>query len=161
MPFDAVLLLRFFHLFFAFTYVGALVVAEWNGRAARRSADWRERAALHRVTFMSLTVAGIGGLLLLGVIGNVLSTMLGYRMGADTWMRWVNGLWVAAVLVMLLLSVPAAGALARLAKQAADSGTQDTPTGYAATLTRWRIAGLVQSALYLALLALMVFRWRG
>lgn len=161
MPFDVVPLLRFFHLFFAFAFVGGLIVAVWNGRAARRATDWRARAALHRASFTSLTVAGLGGLILLGVIGNLLSTMLGYRMAADTWMRWVNGLWVAAVLLMAIVQVPASGTLARLARQAAESGPGDAPAGYAGAALRFRIGHIVQSVLFVALLALMVFRWRG
>jgi hypothetical protein len=88
--------------------------------------------------------------------------MLGYRMALDTWMRWVNGIWIAAVLLMVIVNVPSAAALARLARQAAEAGDQsEAPAGFAATFLRWRIANIIQSVLYLALLALMVFRWRG
>ena len=40
---------RFLHLFFSFAFVGTLVVAEWNGRAARATTDWGQRAVLFRV----------------------------------------------------------------------------------------------------------------
>jgi uncharacterized membrane protein len=162
MPFDAVLVLRFLHLFFAFTFVGSLVVTEWNSRAARRSFDWGERALLFRIIFTSSTIAGLGGLLLLGVIGNVLSTMLGYRMGADAWIRWVNGLWLIAVLLMAVINVPGVASLARMSKQMAAAGADaEPPAKFAATFLRWRLANVAQSALYVAMLALMVLRWRG
>ena len=32
---------KLLHLFFAFSFVGSLVVAEWNGRAARATHDWK------------------------------------------------------------------------------------------------------------------------
>jgi hypothetical protein len=35
---------EFLHLFFAFSFDGTLVVAEWNGRAARATTDWSQRA---------------------------------------------------------------------------------------------------------------------
>lgn len=162
MTFDALLLLRFFHLFFAFTYVGGLVVTEWNSRAARRSFDWRERALLFQIMFTSSTVAGLGGLLLTGILGNVMSTMLGYRMAEDAWIRWVNGLWVIAVVIMAAVNVPGAASLARMSKQMAEAAAgADPPAGFAPAFLRWRLANIAQSALYLAMLALMVFRWRG
>jgi len=162
MPFDWSLALRFLHLFFAFTYVGSLIVAEWNSRAARTSNDWRERALLFRIVFTSTNVAGLGGLLMLGILGNVLSVMLGYRMGADAWIRWVNGLWLVAVLVMAFVNIPGGAALARIARQTAEAGEGAAPPAeFASTFLRWRLANVAQSILYMALLALMVFRWKG
>lgn len=162
MPFDGVLVLKFFHLLFAFLYVSGLALADLNSAGVQRARAWRERAALLRVTFTAATVTGLGGLLLLGIIGNVLSVMLGYRMGADVWMRWVNGLWVLAVVIMATVSVPTAAALSRMAAKASEAGDDATaPPAWAATLTRWRIARIAQNLLFLALLVLMVFRWRG
>src|SRR5438067_7211222 len=39
----AYLFVRFLHFFFAFSFVGALVVGEWNARAARRTQSWDQR----------------------------------------------------------------------------------------------------------------------
>ena len=94
------------HLFFAFGYVGTLVVADWNGRAARATADWGRRAALYEIIGRASRVAGVGSLLLLGVFGNLLAASLGYRMGADAWLRWVNGLWLVTVLVQVFVCLP-------------------------------------------------------
>lgn len=162
MSFDVLHLLRFLHLFFAFMYVGALIVVEWNGRSARGAGTWRERALLFRILFASTTVAGLGGLLLLGIVGNVLSVALGYRMADDAWIRWVNGLWVIATVLMAAVNVPGAGSLARMATKMSEAaeGTPP-PDAWTRTLTRWRLANVAQSILYLALLVLMVFRWRG
>jgi hypothetical protein len=162
MSFDPLLLLRFFHLLFAFAYVSGLALADWNSGAALRARTWRERATLLRVNFIATTVIGLGGLLLLGIAGNVLSVSLGYRMGADAWMRWVNGLWVLATVLLAAVSVPAAGTLARMATKMSEAaeGTA-APDAWAGTLTRWRIARVAQNLLFLALLVLMVFRWRG
>ncbi len=162
MPFDLIHVLRFFHLFFAFTYVGALVVIEWNAGAARRSASWRDRALLFQIMFMSTTLAGLGGLLVAGIAGNVLATMLGYRMATDLWLRWANGIWLIATILMAAVNVPGAGSLARMARQMseADAGSAP-PAAWGSRFTRWRIANVAQSLLYLGLLVLMVFRWRG
>lgn len=162
MHFDLLHFLRFFHLFFAFAYVGALVVVEWNAGAARRSTSWRDRALLFRIMFTSSTAAGLGGMLIAGILGNVLATALGYRMGVDVWLRWANGVWLIAIVLMAVVNVPGAASLARMSKQMseADEGTAP-PAGWASTFTRWRIANVVQSVLYLALLVLMVFRWRS
>jgi len=162
MSFDVLHVLRFLHLFFAFVYVGSLVVVEWNSRAARTAGSWRERALLFRILFMSATVAGLGGLLLLGIVGNVLSVSIGYRMAEDSWIRWVNGLWIVAVILMAAVSVPSAGALSRMATKMSEApeGTA-APDAWGSTLARWRIGNVVQSLLYVALLVLMVFRWTG
>jgi len=145
------------HLFFAFSYVGSLVVAEWNGRAARATEDWSQRALLFQVSYLSARVAGLGSLLLTGVIGHILSFGEGLRMASDPWMWWVTGLWAAAVLGMLFLTLPNAGRLASISRLAAGGGGSE---GYSSALARWRIGGVLQSALYLGLLVLMVYRRR-
>ena len=148
---------RFLHFFFSFGFVGTLVVAEWNGRAARATDDWGQRAVLFRVIHLSTRVAGLGALVLLGVFGHLNAVALGYRMGASSWLQWVTGLWMAAIAVMAFLVLPAAARLAATASVAAGGGE---PVGYAATLGRWRLGNVAMSLLYLALLALMVLRWR-
>jgi len=149
---------RFLHHFFTFAFVGTLVVAEWNGRAARAAADWGQRALLFRVIHLSSRVAGLGSLVLLGVFGHLLAVSAGYRMGADAWLRWVTGLWLAAVVVMAFAVVPTARHLAALSSAAAAGGE---PAGFDAVLRRWRLANVAMTLFYLMLLAYMVFRWRG
>jgi hypothetical protein len=82
---------EFLHLFFfAFSFVGTLVVAEWNGRAARATTDWSQRAFLYRIVFLPTRTAGLGSLVLLGLLGRGLAVSRGWRMGADVLMvlRW-------------------------------------------------------------------------
>jgi hypothetical protein len=79
-------------------------------------------------------------------------------MKSDTWMMWVNGLWLISVLGMVFINLPHAGKLATISRLGAAGG--DT-SGYASSLARWRFGNVVQSVLYLALLALMVFAWRS
>jgi len=147
---------RLLHLFFAFAFVGTLVACDWNSRAARATLDGPQRALLWDIVRRAAG-AGLGALIALGVLGNVLSIMLGYRMSADGWLRWVNGLWLLSVFVQGVMVAPGAGRLAGLARAAADGGPAEA---YAGALKRWRIANLAQSVLYLALLVLMVFHWR-
>jgi hypothetical protein len=155
---DLATLWRFLHHFFAFAFVGTLVVAEWNGRASRTTTDWGQRALLFRTIHLSSRVAGLGSLALLGVFGHLLATAAGYRMGGDPWMRWVTALWLAALAVMAFVVLPAAGRLARITAAAADGGDA---SGYDASLARWRLGNVLLTLLYLTLLALMVLRWRG
>lgn len=146
---------EFLHLFFAFSFVGSLVVAEWNGRAARATTDWQQRSMLYQIIHLSTRVAGVGGLGFLGIFGNILAFRLGYSMATDHWMWAVNGLWLVAFLLMMFVLMPQSGRLANLSRIAAGGGS---PDGFDSTLARWRGANVVQSVLYLALLALMVIR---
>ena len=146
---------RFLHLFFAFAFVGSLMVAEWCGRAARRSGDWKERALLFDIVRLASGVSGLGTLLMLGIFGNLLAAAAGYRMATGVWLRAVNALWIAAVVVTAAVSLPGAKRLARMSRDAAGGSV---PEGYEAALRRWRLGNLAQTLLYLALLALMVWR---
>lgn len=149
---------KLLHLFFAFSFVGALTLAEWNVRAARRTGDWRERARLLSVVLDAYRVYGLLSLLLLGVFGNLAAPAAGYRMATDGWMHVVNGLWVVAVLLYLLLALPAARRAAGLAQAAAGGGPAE---GYEQALRRWRLANVVLTLLYIAFLVVMVFPWRS
>jgi hypothetical protein len=148
---------RLLHLFFAFAFVGTLVVCDWNSRAARATEDWSQRALLWEIV-RKAAGTGLGALLLLGLLGNLLSTFVGYRMSVDGWPRWVNGLWLVSLIVQGVVVAPGAARLANLSKAAAGASQ---PEGYAAALGRWRLGNLLQSLLYLALLVLMAFRWRS
>jgi len=149
--------LEFLHLFFAFSYVGSLIVAEWNGRAARATEDWSQRSTLFQVIYLSSRVSGGGSLFLAGLLGHAYARPAGWSMGHDPWMWVVTGVWLAALAAMYLISVPHARTLASIARTAAAGGS---PEGWASALARWRFGNVLQSLLYLALLALMVFRWR-
>lgn len=155
MPVEVV---RFLHLLFAFYFVGAGIVAEWNLRAMRSASGWAERAILAETIRRALLFAGLGSLLALGVLGNLLAPMIGYRMAADRWMHVVNGVWLVAVVVLAAFALPAASRLAALARGAAGGGA---PDGWDGALGRFRLANAIMTALFLALLALMVFRWRS
>ena len=100
----------------------------------------------------------MGTLIALGVFGNLLSSRLGYRMSADTWPRWVNGLWLVSIAVQGVLLAPGAARLAGLAQAGAEGGPTEA---YAGVLKRWRLSNVAQSIIYLALLVIMVFRWRS
>jgi hypothetical protein len=148
---------RFLHFFFSFGFVGTLIVAEWNGRAARATHDWSQRAVLFRVVHLSSRTAGLGALVLLGVFGQLKALAIGYRMSTSGWLMWVTGLWLVAIAVMSMVVVPAAARLAAAANEAALGGVA---TGYDAALKRWRLGNVTMSLLYLSLLVLMVFHWR-
>ncbi len=156
MPLDRIWALL--HLFFAFSFVGTLVVADWNSRAARATQDWSQRAALFDIIARASRVAGLGSLLLTGVFGNLLAVNAGYRMATDAWLRWVNGLWLIAVLVLLVVGLPSVRRIVSLARAGAAGGSAE---GYDAALRRWRIGNTMLSVLYLGLLVVMVFHWRS
>lgn len=145
----------FLHFFFSFSFVGGLVLAEWNGRAARVAQDWRQRAVLLEIVRLSTRVAGLGGLVLLGIFGNLLAVSLDYRMSEDRWLQGVNGLWIVGVLAMAFWNLPA---IRRLSAIARDGGGE--PGAWEKALARWRVANMFQSLFYLAMLVLMVIRAR-
>ena len=152
-----VYLWRFLHLLFAFSFVGAVTLAEWNGRQARATSDWSRRAALWSVVRHTTRVLGLGGLVLLGLLGNLLAVALGLPMGG-LWMGLVNGLWLIGVALYLFVALPTVGRLAALSDRAAADPVAGTPAGYDATLTRWRLAYVLLGIFYVAMLALMVLR---
>ena len=149
---------KLLHLFFSFSFVGTLMVADWNGRAARATSDWGQRALLLDICRISSGVAGLGALIVLGVAGMVLSHLVGPPLHHDMWMHSVVALWLVMVLVMLFVTRPAIGRLATIARGVTAGGSSD---GFEAALRRWRLGNVALSLLYLALLVLMVFRWRS
>jgi hypothetical protein len=168
---------KFLHLLFAFSFVGALTIAEWNGRAARSMTEWGRRAALWGVVRVTTQVLGIGALVLLGIFGNLLALSFGLPMGG-LWMRVVNGVWLIGLLLYLLAAVPTANRLVTLCEAAARGGSGpagEEPAGsppaphqapgknpegdaYAATLGRWRMANVLLSIFFVLMLVLMVLR---
>ena len=146
------------HLVFAFSYVGSLTLAEWNSRAARRTEDWSERARLFEIIHVSSRIGGAGALFVTGLLGHVSAIGAGYRMGQDRWMIVVTVVWLVAMAGMLLVNLPLSARLVAIARSAAAGGSS---AGWASTLARWRFGNVIQSVLYLVLLALMVFPWRS
>lgn len=147
----------FLHLFFAFSFVGGLVVAEWNGRMARTVSDWPQRAILFSIVHRSTRLTGIGALLLVGLFGHLWAVPLAWKMGTERWMQVSTTVWLALLLLMALVITPAAGRLEAIAREAAAGGSGE---GWDRALARWRLGNALASGLYLAMLALMVFRWR-
>lgn len=145
------------HLYFAFTFVGSLVVAEWVGGIARRAPEWRDRALLFEIIRRSSQWAGLLPLLLLGVLGNMVATGTGLRMAVDPWLRIVNGAWLLTVIVLAGVALPNVSRVARLSRAAATGGASE---GYDPALRNWRIANLVLTLLYVVQLALMVSQAR-
>ena len=163
-----VYLWRFLHLLFAFSFVGALIIAEWNGRAARATEDWSRRAALWGVVRLTTQVLGLGALLLAGILGNLLAVSIGLPMG-NPWMSAVNALWLVGILLYLLVALPNSRRLVSACEAAAHDRAGDAPAPhpeshpgstaeYAATLARWRIANLLLSVFFVLMLVLMVLR---
>lgn len=146
------------HLFFAFSFVGTLILFDWNGRAASATRDWSQRALLFGIIHTAGRTVGVGSLVLLGLFGNLLAPQLAYRMSVDRWLQAVNALWIVAVLVMLLVVLPGARRLVALARAAASG---ETAPGWDLALARWRLGNFALSLLYLALLGLMVFQWHS
>jgi hypothetical protein len=141
------------HLYFAFSFVGSLMVAEWLGGMARRAPEWRDRAQLFEVLRRSTQWAGLVPLVLLGVLGNLVATGTGLRMAADPWLRTVNGAWLLTLIVMVAVALPSIRRLAALSRAAAAGGASE---GYEGALRNWRFANLALMLLYIAQLALMV-----
>ncbi len=152
-----VYLWRFLHLLFAFSFVGAITIAEWNGRQARTTSDWDRRVALWGVVRQTTRVLGLGALVLLGLLGNLLAVALGLPMGGR-WMGLVNGLWLIGVALYLFVALPTVGQLVTLSEKALAAPADGTPPGYDATLARWRMAYVLLGIFYVAMLALMVLR---
>ena len=157
---------RFLHLLFAFSFVGAVTLAEWNGRAARATGDWGRRAALWGVVRATTRVLGLGALVLLGILGNLLGAAMGLPMGG-MWMGLANGLWLVGLLLYVFVALPTVGRLvsiceavsAKPAGAAAEGGSgADPAAGYEATLGRWRIGYVLVGVFYVLMLALMVLR---
>ncbi len=149
---------KLLHLLFAFTFFASVAGAHFNALVARRSDDAARRAALFEANRFIATRFGLTSLLLLGVLGNLVSPLLGYRMAADRWMWWVNGLWLVMVLVATTLDLPAVRKLAAASRMAADQGSS---ADFPRALARWRTSNALLLVLLVASIALMVFRWRS
>ncbi len=146
---------RFLHLLFAFSFVGAITIAEWNGRAARATQDWSRRAALWAVVRSTTQMLGLGSLVVLGIFGNMLAVGMRLPM-SGAWTRIANALWLAGILLYVLLALPAAKRL--VAACEASVATSEAGRMYDGALRRWRASGMMLGLFYLLMLALMVLR---
>jgi uncharacterized membrane protein len=156
------LVMRFLHILFAFAWFAAVFAAHWNTLQARRTGDWSRRATLFGLNRGLSAMVALPALLGLGIFGNLLAMQIGYRMKDTPLFIVANVLWVALLVVTLAVEMPAAGALGALSHASADAaarGGEGAPAGWAKELARWRMASLVQMALFLVLLALMVAPW--
>src|SRR5260221_12085064 len=115
------------HLYFAFSFVGSLMVAEWLGGMARRAPEWRERALLFEVLRRSTQLAGLVPLVLLGVLGNVGATGTGLRMAADPWLLTVNG---ALLLMLIGIDSPTQPGVKRHCSRCREASTVGSSEGY-------------------------------
>ena len=154
--------IRFLHLLFAFTWFAALFAAHWNTLQARRASGWAARATLLGVNRGLSALVALPSLLGLGLLGNLLAIQIGYRMRDTPLFVVTNALWALLVVITLAMEMPATGALGALAVAAADAetrGGQGVPGGWERELKRWRVANALQLLFYLVLLALMVSPW--
>ena len=140
------------HLFFGFTFVGSLILAEWAGGAARRATEWRDRALLYGILARAALWAGLIPLILLGIFGNLVASGTGLSMGSP-WMRMVNVVWLFALIVMVAVSLPSIARLERVSRAAAGGGAAE---GYDGALRSWRLGNITQTILYVVALVLMV-----
>jgi hypothetical protein len=156
---DTRLIFEYLHLLFAFAYVASLFAAHWNMLAARRSASWAERAALAESNRRIMFATGLGSLLALGVLGNLLAMSLGYRMADTPTFRIVNGMWLVSLIVLAALDLPATRRLAAGARAAVGNGGGE-PVDWNNQLGRWRLGNGLQLALFMGMLWMMVAPWR-
>jgi hypothetical protein len=151
------LLWKFLHVLFSVSFAASVIGAHWNALLIRRTADWNRRVALLEANHRTTLLFGLSSLLILGVLGNVTAIGLGYHMGTDRWLRWVNGLWVLTVLLLIAVEIPTTARVLAEARRGAESGAAPA---YAGALARWRMSNAVLLLLTVGLLALMVFIWK-
>lgn len=151
-------LLRFVHVALACTFSAGVIGSHLSVLAARRAPTWQAKAALYGITRTCAVVFGLGSLLLLGVLGNVLALSLGYRMADTPVFRLANGLWLFAVLGSLLLEAPAAAGLVAQTRGLPSDAPE--PAGHAATLARWRLGNGIVLVAWAVSLWFMTQPWR-
>ncbi len=150
---------EYLHVLFGFTYVAALMAMHWNTLAARRTANWNERAALFELNRRLGMMFALGSLAAVGVVGQLLAMELGYRMAETRSFQVANALWLVNLIVLLAVDLPQSARLAAQARAAANGGATNEPVGWTGTLDRWRIGNGVQLLVFLVLLWVMVSPW--
>ncbi len=151
---------EFAHVLIAFFYVGALLASHLNMLAVRRAESWAEKAALLGVMRRASFFIGFPALILLGIAGNVLGMVAGYRMADTPTFRIVNGLWLVSVLVAAVLDLPVTGRLASMARAAIGNGGGE-PVGWQSRVGQWRLGNGLQLLLFVVLLWLMAAPWHA
>jgi hypothetical protein len=149
---------KFLHLFSSISLIACMMSAYWNVLAARRVDDWGRRFALFEATRRTSLRFGLSSVLLVGVFANLTAVSLGLRLATDPWVRWVDGLWFATVVVLAVWTLPASRALVREARRAVEWGPSNT---FDRALDRWRFSNATLVLLSVASIGLMVFRWRN
>jgi len=138
---------RFFHLLFAIAFVAGQVVGNFASRGLRTRTDPASRSALIELVRRAFWSAQLPGLVLAGVLGNVLAVQMGLRMASSPWLQQVNTLFLLMVLALIVGSFPA---LRRL--QSADDAT------FERSRKRWMMWHSILDLLYLITLIRMVWR---
>jgi hypothetical protein len=139
------------------TFVSAVLSAHWNVLAARRTNDWRRRAALLESNHRTALLLGVPSLLLLSVFANGASLALGYQVVEDGWLQWLNATWVIVLMLVALFDLATGRRLVGFARSAARGGDA---SGFDVALGRWRISSAMLLGSFLLFLTLMVPRWR-
>ena len=148
----------FLHLFSSFCLVAWVMSARWNVLAARRVDDWGRRFVLFEATQRTSLRIGLTSVLMIGVFANLTALSLGMRLERDSWLRWTDALWIAALAVLALVELPASRALVHEARRAIHEGPS---RAFDRALGRWRFGNATLLLLSVASIGLMMFRWRN
>src|SRR5258708_20759063 len=109
---------KFLYLFSSFSLLACVMSARWNVLAAERVDDWGRRLTLFQATRRTTLRFGLTSLILLGVFANLIAFSLGLGFDRDSWLRWTDAMWIAALAVLALVDLPASRALAHDARRA-------------------------------------------
>ncbi len=153
---------RFLHLLGMAVWLGSLAtLGVWTARA-RASGDGKIVAFTYATSFRLYRRFVAVAATLTTVAGALLTFLTGrpwFRPSPEHWLFQMQILGLAAFLLTLLYLVPNAGALARLAERAADSG--EPPAEFGRRVKRQAIAGGVLAIVMVYLVLLGAVRLRG
>ncbi|MBI1798944.1 MAG: hypothetical protein HYR73_04590 [Candidatus Eisenbacteria bacterium] len=148
---------NFLQLLFSLSFVACAMSAYWNVLAARRVPDWDRRSALFAANHRATLRFGLTSVLLVGVAAN-LAALPAFALAAGSWVRCVNGLCIAALIVIALVDLPASRVMIVEARRAIHAG----PTAaFDRALHRWRAGNAALLLLSVASIGLTVVRWRN
>lgn len=142
--------LRFFHLLFAIAFVAGQIAGNFVSRGLRTRGEPAARFALIELMRRAFWSLQLPGLVLAGVLGNLVATRQGLRMAESAWLQQVNGLFVLTLVVLVLGAFPALRRLERAAIGASDE--------FERLRRRWGMWHSVIDLLYLVTLIRMVWR---
>ena len=149
---------KFLHLFSSFGLIACVMSAYWNVLAARRVDDWGRRFVLFEATQRASLRFGVTSGLLIGLFANLTGLALGLRLATDSWLRWIDGMWIATLVVLAIGQLPASRALVREARRAIHQGPS---AAFDRAMGRWRFSNATLVLLSVGSIGLMVFRWRN